>query len=568
MSVFDKIAGAFGFGKGDARPKNAIDSTGMYSDEVMQAFGITSYAAGQLVTPLSAMRVAAVFACVQRISGAIMTLPVDLYRTDGEIPVKQARDDLYYKLNEQPHPNFTAASHWENVSVGQLLRGDSFTWIRRGSNNAIRELLPLPAGSVSPMRQIDGSVRYYISLADYGIQTWVEPSEILHFPGFGFDGVKSMSVIQYAARAAVGNSLAMDEYSGKFFENGAHPSMILQSPDKMSDDRIAALQTAFATKYAGSDNYHRIPLVLTQGLTAKEISIPSKDAQLLEARQFQVVDIARAFGVPPHMIGETSASTSWGSGIESMSRGFVTYTLQPHLRKIEQELNRKLFPRDSGKFLRFDREALIEGDLKAQADYNRAALGGPGTGMGWMTPDEIRRKSGNKPLGGAAGELFNPTQPVADTSQQDTAVADLVNQLREVRHKNEIESASIKAKLDATPTIINVAAPVVNVPEQPPTVVNVGETVVNLPEQAPPVVNVTVEKQDAPIVNVTVPETNIIVEAVMPEQAAPVVYNNNVVNADSMKMEIVSMPDRVTTSVVERDAAGNITKAQNLERDA
>ena len=409
MSVFTKIAGAFGFGKGDARPKNAIDSTGMYSDEVMQAFGITSYAAGQLVTPLSAMRVAAVFACVQRISGAIMTLPVDLYRTDGEIPVKQARDDLWYKLNEQPHLNFTAASHWENVSVGQLLRGDSHTWIRRGSNNAIRELLPLPAGSVSPMRQPNGSVRYYISLADYGIQTWVEPSEILHFPGFGFDGVKSMSVIQYAARAAVGNSLAMDEYSGKFFENGAHPSMILQSPDKMSDDRITALQTAFATKYAGSDNYHRIPLVLTQGLTAKEISIPSKDAQLLEARQFQVIDIARAFGVPPHMIGETSASTSWGSGIESMSRGFVTYTLLPHLRKIEQELNRKLFPRDSGKFLRFDREALIEGDLKAQADYNRAALGGPGTGMGWMTPDEIRRKSGNKPLGGAAGELFNPS---------------------------------------------------------------------------------------------------------------------------------------------------------------
>lgn len=409
MSVFTKIAGALGFGKGDARPKNAIDSTGQYSDEIMQAFGIQSYAAGQLVTPLSAMRVAAVFACVQRISGAIMTLPVDLYRTDGEIPVKQARDDLWYKLNEQPHINFTAASHWENVSVGQLLRGDSYTWIRRGSNNAIRELLPLPAGSVSPMRQPDGSVRYYLSLADYGIQTWIEPSEILHFPGFGFDGLKSMSVIQYAARSAVGNALAMDQYSGKFFENGAHPSMILSAPGKMGDDQISALQSAFSTKYSGADNYHRIPLVLTQGLTAKEISITADDAQLIEARQFQVIDIARAFGVPPHMIGETSASTSWGSGIESMSRGFVTYTLQPHLRKIEQELNRKLFPRDSGKFLRFDRDALIEGDLKAQAEYNRAALGGPGTGMGWMTPNEIRKKSGNKPLSGEADQLFNPS---------------------------------------------------------------------------------------------------------------------------------------------------------------
>ena len=119
------------------------------------------------------------------------------------------------------------------------------------------------------------------------------------------------------------------------------------------------------------------------------------------------------------MIGETSASTSWGSGIESMSRGFVTYTLQPHLRKIEQELNRKLYPRDSGKFLRFDRDALIEGDSKAQAEYNRAALGGPGTGMGWLTPDEVRRKQGHKPIGGLASELYNPrtSQPKAATAE-------------------------------------------------------------------------------------------------------------------------------------------------------
>ena len=108
------------------------------------------------------------------------------------------------------------------------------------------------------------------------------------------------------------------------------------------------------------------------------------------------------------MIGETSASTSWGSGIEAMSRGFVTYTLQPHLKRIEQELNRKLFPRDVGRFVRFDREALIEGDSKAQADYNRAALGGPGTGQGWMSVDEIRKSKGLRPLGGAAATVYDP----------------------------------------------------------------------------------------------------------------------------------------------------------------
>jgi HK97 family phage portal protein len=142
-------------------------------------------------------------------------------------------------------------------------------------------------------------------------------------------------------------------------------------------------------------------------LKAKELSINAQDSQLLEARKFQVVDIARAFGVPPHMIGETTSSSSFGTGLESMSRGFVTYTLQPHLVRIEQELNRKLFPRDVGRHLQFDRDALIEGDSKAQADYNRAALGGPGTGQGWCTVNEIRKLKGFAPVPGG-DVIFDP----------------------------------------------------------------------------------------------------------------------------------------------------------------
>jgi HK97 family phage portal protein len=402
--------------RGQPRPQNVT-----YSESVNEAFGVLPNVAGMAVTPVTAMRVAAVFACVQKIAGAIATLPAHVYRTDGDVKARLPKDDLWYKLNEQPSLQFTAASHWEAVSTGQLLRGDSFTWIRRGSNNSIRELLPLPWSSVNPVRQPDGSVRYYITLPDYGINTWLEPSEILHFPGFGFDGLRSMSVISYAARAAVGNALAMDAYSAKFFENGAHPSIVLKAPGAMKQDQIDKLQAAFVRKYAGVDNAHRVPLVLTEGLDASEISLNAKDAQLLEARQFQVIDIARAFGVPPHMIGETSASTSWGSGIESMSRGFVTYTLQPHLVRIEQELNRKLFPRDTGRFIQFDRDALIEGDSKAQAEYNRAALGGPGTGMGWMSVDEIRKTKGLAPIGGAAAEIFDPRTVQKATPNEDPA---------------------------------------------------------------------------------------------------------------------------------------------------
>lgn len=276
-------------------------------------------------------------------------------------------------------------------------------------NGSIAELFPLPWNSVQPWRMQDGSIRYYITLPEWGITTWLDPEDILHFPGSGFDGLRSMSVIAYGAKNAVGNALAMDEYSGKFFANGAHPSIILTSPKAMKEDQKDGLRESFAKKYSGTDNAFKHPLILTEGLDAKEISINADDAQLMEARKYQVVDIARAFGVPPHMIGETSGSSAVGAGYEQQARDFVMHTLRLHIKRLEQELNRKLFPRDTGKFVRFDLGDLIEGDSKAQAEYNRAALGGPGTGQGWLTVNEIRKAKGYPPVEGG-DEIFDPSK--------------------------------------------------------------------------------------------------------------------------------------------------------------
>lgn len=403
MTFFSKIAEKLGFGKGEMRPQNVT-----YSDAVMESFGVGSQHAGMTVNATTAMRVSAVAACVAKISGAIISMPLHVYRLNGgDVPDRLPRDPLWYLLNEQPSPQFTASSMWEGVSMAQLLRGDAYVLIRRSMNGNVKELLPLPWGCVSPMRTPDKGVRYYVNLPSHGISTWFDPSDILHFPGLGFDDatMRSMSVIQYGARSAIGNALAMDEYSGQFFAEGAHPSIILNAAGKMSPDQITQMQNAFRAKYSGMDNAHKMPLVLTEGVTAKEISLSAEDAQLLEARKFQVLDVARAFGVPGFMINESTGSTSWGSGIESMGRGFVQYTLQPWLRKIEQEINRKLFPRDTGRFVEFYRDALIEGDSKAQGDYFRLALGGPGSGDGHMTINEVRKIKRMAPIEGG-DEVF------------------------------------------------------------------------------------------------------------------------------------------------------------------
>jgi HK97 family phage portal protein len=402
MELFDALAATQHWRQEPARREGAeVFNQTQYSPEVMEAFGVSS--SGTTVSATSAMRVSAAAACVAKIAGAMVSMPVNEFSLDGgAIPAMLPRSETWYLLNEQPSPQYTAASMWEGVSMAQLLRGDAFGLLRWRVNGSLREILPLPWGCVSPIRTPGEGVRYYVNSPAHGICTWVEPSDILHFPGLGFDDstMRSMSVIQFGARAAIGNALAMDEYSGKFFEGGAHPSIILTSDKKMDEGQVRAMQAVFASRYAGLANAHRLPLVLTEGVSAKELSLSAEDAQLLEARKFQVMDIARAFGVPGFMINESTGSTSWGTGLESIGRAFVQYTLNPWLRKIEQELNRKLYPRNNGRFLEFQREALYEGDIDAQSKADRAALGGPGTGDGWKTLNEVRRARRLPPVPG------------------------------------------------------------------------------------------------------------------------------------------------------------------------
>ncbi|MGQ3001284.1 MAG: phage portal protein [Hydrogenophaga sp.] len=372
---------------------------------VLELFGVSRAASGMAVTPESAMRVSAVYASVTRIAGVISQIPIHQYERSAAGRQQVENKPLWWMLNEEPTACFTAASMWEQVVAQMLLRESGFVYMPRNKVGDIKEMIPLPWDAVQPERDPKARrLSYYINdVRRYG----ADQDDMLHFPGFGFDGVRARSVIQYAARNAAGNAMAMDEYSGKFFANGAHPSIVLSTGEKtLSPKQKEDLREAFAAKYSGIDNAHRLPLVLTEGIKADTLSISAEDSQLLDARKFQVVDIARAFGVPPHLIGETSAATSWGSGLEEMTRAFMLFTIQPHLRRIEQELNRKLF-RTSRHYLEFNRDAMLEGNSKAQGDFFRAALGGPGTGQGWMAADEIRRLKNLPPMGGSAAELYD-----------------------------------------------------------------------------------------------------------------------------------------------------------------
>lgn len=371
---------------------------------------------GAGVSPSTAMSVSAVYACVRLLAGGLSMLPIYQYRSTDAGRKRIYGSDLERMLNLEPAPMYSAAAHWEGVMADILLRGDAFTYIHHNRIGRVLELIPLPWEAVSVERDMSvwpNRLKYYIS---DGLRTWgCDSDDMLHFPGFGFNGVRSMSVIAFAARNATKNAIAMDKYAGSFFEKGANPSIVLTTERTVDEDLAERLRREFVERYSGEDNMNALPLILSEGVKAEKLTISAADAQLIEARQFQVVDIARAFGVPPHMIGETSASTSWGSGIESMNRAFVTFSLNPHLKRIEQELNRKLLGRNQ--FFEVSRESLMVGDSKAQADYMKAMLGGPGSGPGIMTVDEVRRMKNLPPKGGLSAELYDPRIQIQKTPQ-------------------------------------------------------------------------------------------------------------------------------------------------------
>lgn len=399
MGIFERLRGAIAApaplpAAPDSRmePSLANEATIVQSSDaqVFEYFGTPS-AAGKPITEDTAARVSMVFACARLIAGAIASLPLHFYernaggRTRWDTP-------LWWLFNEQPTPRFSAATFWEYITKSILFHGDGFATLRRNAANQVVQVVPHHPLDVLVERRGDRLV-YFVQ--DLGQRRGYDQEDVLHFPGFGFDGRRSLSVIQYAAKQQIGFNLTTDEFRGKFMSQGLHTPFFFKTEGKMTPEKRDMLRGEYDRKYRGYQNTGT-PMVLTEGVDLKSIQMSMADAQLMEQLKMSNADICRAFGVPPFMVGDPEGSTSWGSGIEQMSIGFVMYTLQPYINRDEQEINRKLF-RTSKYFSEFNVDGLRRGDQKSRGEYFKTALGGTQT-PGWMTPNEVRRIDNLPPL--------------------------------------------------------------------------------------------------------------------------------------------------------------------------
>ena len=356
--------------------------------ELASMIGATSRASsGASVTADTSMRVSAVYGCVSLIAGAIATLPLGVFQRTEEGRDK-ADHPYWWLFNEQASDNWTSAAAIEYLISAKLFYGDGFGRLIRangGNSGKVVGWEPLHPSRVKPFAK-DGRVLYRITPAD-GTPYTLTSADMIHLPSLGFDGLTSPSPITYAAREAIGTAIAAQEQSGQFFAGGANFDYALKTASKLSDDQLKQLKVSLLAR---AQNGGRGPLILSGGLEPAQLSVNSKDAEILATRLFNVEEICRVFGVPPHMVGHTDKTTSWGSGIEAQGIGFVRYTLQRHLTPMQQEINRKLWPVREKFFVEHITAALERGDLKGRYEAYRIAMGRAGE-MPFMSSDEIRR---------------------------------------------------------------------------------------------------------------------------------------------------------------------------------
>lgn len=395
---------------------NATDASGLSWGEAIRAgiFGPIGASWGPAVTDDSAMQVGTVYACLDRLSGAVAQLPLHEYTEDADLErARAAKSDLWWLLNESPTPAWTAAA-WKAWIVRCVkLRGDQNTEIIRSPAGRVLRLLPHHPDCVVT-RRVGARLRYDVWDVETDRTRGVDQDDMLHFSGFGFDGLRSVSAIRWAARTAVSSELGSADYMGKAVTEGGMPRVSLQSPNKVDPAQAKQLRDDWLAIYGGPDG-SKLPLVLGNGMTAQTLSIKPVDLELLASRKFSKGTICEVLGVPPIIIGDSEKASSWGTGIEQVTRGWVQFSIAPMLAGWEEELNRKLFRR-AGRFVEFSLAALLRGDTLTQAQAYRTALGGPGTGDGWIAVDEVRKQLNLGPLGGDAAQAYRAPRNTSTTT--------------------------------------------------------------------------------------------------------------------------------------------------------
>ncbi|MHA6690588.1 phage portal protein [Devosia sp. A449] len=372
---------------------------------------------GERVTPNTAMKIAAVYACVRIIAGAVATLPLHIKRRVDDRTREDASDaELWTVIRRRPNKWQKPNQFRRMMQAHVLLRGNAYAMIvRTAVKKEVQALIPLHPDRVLPRQRPDMLMEYVWTRPD-GRQVVLQQDQVFHLFGLSLDGITGVTPITYA-RETMGLSLSMERHGAKTYKNGAVVGHVLSHPQKLGSDGIINLKSSLESYRSGGENEGG-DLILEEGMKVEKLGMSAVDVQWVESRKLSRTDIFMFFGLPPHMAGDTEKSTSWGTGIESQQQGFLAFTLEDHLVMWEEGITVDLTDDGSGLYAKFNRNALVRADLKSRTDHYVKMLQ-----WGVYNPDKVLELEDENPRDdGRGGIYYDPPNTAGgqDKSEQET----------------------------------------------------------------------------------------------------------------------------------------------------
>lgn len=360
-------------------------------------------AAGIGVTPETARRCPEVDACIRLAETTLGTIPLDLYEQRGPDDKQKADGHpLYELLHDAPNDEQSSAEFRITMEGWRETYGNAYARIYGGRNGTPSALVPMHPDTCRGYRLSNGGLAYRYTPPNGGAQQILMPSEVLHLRDLPLrrDLMHGQSRVE-RHKEAIGRVMATGEYMSRFFSNNAVPKAFLKPQQGLNKEQQETLREQFERRHGGLANAYRVG-VLPASMELVKLGIDNDSAQMIESYISGVQQIARIWPTPLHMIGENSKSTSWGTGLEQQSIGYIMYFQRPNFVVWEQALNRTLMSKEMRRRFKFEFNAdgLLRGDFKTRMEGYALMVQ-----WGVVTINEVRRKENLPPVEGGEERL-------------------------------------------------------------------------------------------------------------------------------------------------------------------
>jgi HK97 family phage portal protein len=369
-----------------------------------------------LVDETTALNLSGVWACVSLLADTVSSLPVGVFRREGERRLPEANHPINRLLTGAVNDYQGRRAAFKVVEARRQLSGNGYFQIERDSSGVPVGLWPLT--NAAPRRRADGTLIYEVGTGE-GRQV-IAPTDVLHLKGLS----TTSGLIGESPIAAACNALSLNIHAEKFgrdfFRNEARSGGFLMHPGKLTDDakrkvrqslkdQVRAVGEAPITEVG---NQHHDLRVLEEGMKFVATTIAPEEAQFLSTRQFQLEEMARFYRVPLVLLQSTEKTTSWGTGVESLMIAFSQFTIGPLALSWEDELSLKLLTpkeREEGLYVRMDLRALMRGDSASRAAFYQSGIQNQ-----WLPPNEVRAREELDPLPGGDEPVRKTERPTIE----------------------------------------------------------------------------------------------------------------------------------------------------------